>query len=104
MLERCVIDSKGFYITWVPINMQKVDGILRETNYVYDMMEGDALIDAPTPIDMVKPRWNGTEWIEAATDAEIEATKSELIPYIPSMDDRLQAIEQAILTLMMGES
>ena len=63
MLERCVIDSEGLYITSVPINIQEVNGALRETTYAYDMRPGDTLLDVPPPSDTAIPqRWNGVGW------------------------------------------
>jgi len=92
-----VIDNYGNKITFVLVvnNEPQYYMLSKDEKLIYD--------DIGTALSMLKPRWNGSRWIETATPAEIEAEKPEPVPYIPSMDERLQAAEQALLTIMMGE-
>lgn len=43
-----------------------------------------------------KPRWNGTEWVE-------EGTPPEPQPHPPNKEERLEALEQAMLEIVMGD-
>lgn len=46
-----------------------------------------------------KPKWNGTTWIEGATQEEIdELTKPQPAP--PTVEQRLAELENTILTLL----
>lgn len=66
----CVIDTNGYYRDLVLV----VDGTIQ----YYSLNKGETLIDAPTPADFIKPRWNGKEWTEGATAEEIAATMPTL--------------------------
>lgn len=64
-------------------------------------------VDVPLPKDengnqlsFYRPKWNGTEWIEGATQEEIdELTKVEPSP--PTAEERINALEEALLLMMM---
>lgn len=64
-------------------------------------------IDTPLPTDergyqlpFWSPRWTGSEWIEGATQEEIdELTKAE--PISPTAEERINALEEALLLMMM---
>lgn len=69
------VDDKGYIIN----------------NYIAEFEDGKMITDfgdkvmvivsLPQPLYIIKPRFNGTEWVEGATQQEIdEATKVEPIP------------------------
>lgn len=78
----CVIDSEGFYKEFVIVHIK--NGV--EEVYHYEMQEGESLVDCDCAPNMkvhtdadgfVKPKWNGTEWVEGATDTEIAEWNEE---------------------------
>jgi len=88
----CVIDSNGYYKEFVVVCINE-DGT--ETVYSYEMQEGESLIEcslAPVKKDhaesegFIKPKWNGSEWVEGATDEET-AEWNELHPAPESPTD-----------------
>lgn len=67
--------------------------------------DGDAVnvITVPFPVDIVlhKPKWNDTNWIEGATQEEIdEITKVEPSP--PTEEERIKELETIVNLLLMG--
>jgi len=67
----CVIDADGNYVEFV----LTVDG----TVYGYQLEDGETLLDAAPPENMVKPQWDGEQWVETgeAPEPEPEPTQSE---------------------------
>lgn len=62
--------------------------------------EFNTLISVDPPHGLLKARWNGSEWIEGATQEEIdELTKVEPSP--PTAEERIDALEEALLLMMM---
>ena len=107
-MAKCVIDANNKYKTFVEVN---VDG----TPKYYTMQEGETMIDAKPPVmrvnasadGFVNPTWNGTEWMETATEEEISAWEEEHpAPSIsdsePTQLDRVEA--QATYTAMMTDT
>lgn len=78
----CVIKKGGKYHTYVIVN-EFDDGT--EEIYAYTLQDGETLIDAKPPVQkihadsvgFIAPAWNGTEWVEGATDAEIAQFEAE---------------------------
>lgn len=86
-----VIDNNGFIIDVVVID-------LLDTS---NKTPSNVITIAP-PIDVIlyKRKWNGKEWIEGATQEEIEEiTRVDLIP--PTTEERINALEEALLLMMM---
>ena len=73
-----------------------------ESYFVDEPSENE--ITTPITIGYVKPKWNGIEWIEGATEQEIQAwkdsQKSESM--LPTQEERLKALEDAMITLTLG--
>ena len=91
--HRCVIDDAGNYVEFVLLTEQQGGNM---TPYGYTLKEGETLIEAAPPSDMIKPRWAGGNWEEMATPEEVEANKPlEPMPYI----DTLTEIQLAITEL-----
>lgn len=52
-------------------------------------------IATPCPAGYYKPRWDGAQWVEGGT-------APEPVPQPPTEKERIQALEDAMLTMMMG--
>lgn len=69
----CVIDAEGYYKTLVLVLLESDEnGQEQENIQYYTLQEGETLLDTDFPADMLKARWNGTEWEETATLEELE--------------------------------
>ena len=77
----CVIQD-GKYHEFVIVN-EFDDGT--EEVYAYTLQDGESLIKAMPPLQKIHaesdgfivPAWNGTEWVEGATDEEIAQFEAE---------------------------
>lgn len=77
----CVIKD-GKYHEFVIVN-EFDDGT--EEVYAYTLQDGESLIEAMPPLQKIHaesdgfivPAWNGTEWVEGATDEEIAQFNNE---------------------------
>lgn len=69
----CVIDAEGYYKTLVLVLLEPDEnGQEQENIQYYTLQEGETLLDTAFPADILKARWNGTEWEETATPEELE--------------------------------
>lgn len=84
----CVINKEGFYREFVLI----VDGSVQG----YDLLNGETLVNMFVPSGFIKPRWNGSEWIEGATVEEIAMT-------LPTIDE-LKATKKAEIANVRWQS
>lgn len=75
------IDKNGYFVE---------DVILQENEEI----PPDCVTIRP-PQPCYKPRWNGTEWIE-------EGEPSKTTKQLPMLDERIEALEQAMLELILG--
>lgn len=58
---------------------------------------------APFDVSMnglYRPKWDGEKWVEGATPQEIEQMKPPEQPHPPSLEERVEAAEQALRALM----
>lgn len=78
-----IIDENGFFL---------------EDAFVEELT--DRTILAPCPDGFYKPKWNGAAWIEGATQAEIDAIKT--VTPEPTQQERIEALEAAMLELVLG--
>lgn len=85
--------------------MKKVIRIDANSLFLEDVLLEDRVaipsdcIEIPCRNGFYKPEWNGTEWVEGATQEYIDSvTKLQLQP--PTTEERLQAAESAISILM----
>lgn len=53
-------------------------------------------LDVEPAQGLYQPKWNGTAWIESATDIPVPT------PPEPTDHDRLEALESAMLDMIMG--
>ena len=81
--------------------------------YVADVDENGSILNSVKPNlvsnamanGLFKPKWNGTEWIEGATQEEIdELTKVEPSPPTETemLKQRLEGVESALVDLILG--
>ena len=113
----CVVDAKFIYKTLVLVLLTQADqGEEQEWKVQnYTLAEGEQLIDTAPPImrphagaaGFVSPKWDSdtSAWIEAATEEEVEAWEAEhpapdLPEKVPTAEERLTALEGAMLSMM----
>ena len=115
----CVIDANFIYKTLVLVLLVQADqGQGEEQEWKvqnYTLSEGEQLVDTAPPTvrpyagadGFVSPKWGGydTSWTEAATDEEIAAWEAEhpapvLPDPVPTQEERLSALEGAMLSMM----
>lgn len=93
-----VIDRDGFQTEFVLV----VDGVIQ----YYTLKNGETLVDGPPSLDLLRPRWNGTEWLESASPEELAAREAEQAaltrPALPTIAERLEAVEEALTDILMG--
>lgn len=58
----------------------------------------DNMITIDPPQGLYRARWTGTEWVEDMSYEEIKALNNK--PKAPTVEERLQATEEAILAMM----
>lgn len=60
-------------------------------------------IAEPVPPDagFYLPRWDGMAWVEGLTAEEIAARQAAIPPAMPTQDERLAALEAAMLDMML---
>ena len=113
----CVVDAKFIYKTLVLVLLTQADqGEEQEWKVQnYTLAEGEQLIDTAPPImrpytgaaGLVTPRWDAvaSAWVEGATEEEVAAWEAEhpepeLPESVPTAEDRLTALEGAMLAMM----
>lgn len=82
--------------------------IFGEEKFIHESEDiPNGYIETPLPTDregrqlgFFKPKWNGTEWIEGATQEEIEEL-TRVEPSQPTAEERINALEEAFLLMMM---
>lgn len=88
--------------------MKKVLRIDELGTYIEDVILEDEdivpedCIETDCPEGFFWPKWNGTKWIEGKSNAEIESIKALTTKIEPSRDDRLAALENAMIEMIMG--
>ncbi|MEG0541742.1 MAG: hypothetical protein RR528_05395 [Angelakisella sp.] len=104
----CVIDAAGFYVTLVLVLLQAdPDGSAKENIQYYTLGTGESLIDAPAPVSLIKPQWNGASWVEGATPEELAAAEAAKPPAPstppPTLEQqRLDDLEAVVASLAFG--
>lgn len=91
MKQAYEIDSNGLIKEIYVVNVDENGTILDK--------DKSHLISIDPPHGLFKAKWTGTEWIEGATQEEIdELTKAEPSP--PTMEQRVTELENMILMMM----
>lgn len=78
------VDENGLFLE---------DVILQECEII-----PDSCIEAPCPDGFYKPKWDGVNWVEGLTQAEIDAIKN--VPQEPTDEERISALEDALLYII----
>ena len=71
--------------------------------FLEDILAGSGIepdVNVICPNGFYKPRWNGTEWVEGLTQAEIDAIVNAPRPV--TKEERIKALEDMLLELMLG--
>lgn len=111
----CVIDANFIYKTLVLL-VQTDQGHEQEWKVqAYTLAEGEQLVDTAPPImrphagaaGLVMPQWDAaaSDWMEGATEEEIADWETKhpapnLPEGVPTAEERLTALEGAVLALM----
>lgn len=115
--QSCVVDAKFIYKTFVLVLLTQADqGEEQEWKVQnYTLAEGEQLVDTAPPImrpyagaaGFVRPKWDAdtSVWTEAANEEEIAAWEAEhpateLPERVPTAEERLTALEGAMLAMM----
>lgn len=107
-----VIDKNSYYKDFVLVLLEPDgEGGTRENIQAYTLQEGETLINANPPSGYVRPVWDGDVWQEGATDEEIAAAEAAKAQEVvtssegasnPTLDERITAVEDALLVLALG--
>ena len=76
-----IIDENGFFV---------------EDAFADELTENT--IETPCPAGFYKPKWDGEKWVEGLTEQEMPQPTAPA----PSAEDRLQALEMAMLEMILG--
>jgi hypothetical protein len=79
--QALVINQEGFLVEHVAVDPETL------MPFAYELAPGESVVtDVVDALDMLKPRWDGSQWHETATPEEIEAAQPEPPPdpYEPS--------------------
>lgn len=68
---------------------------------VHPDISGDDIVDVSCPQGLYKPKWNGESWEEGATQEYIDSLKTQATEP-PTYADRLDALESAMLEMILG--
>ena len=84
------VDENGLFVEDVTLSEPPV---LTDDDHQY--------ISEPVPQGFYLPKWNGREWVECATQEEIdELTKPQ--PHEPTIEERLEQTEELLQTVTMA--
>ncbi|MBM6725486.1 hypothetical protein [Pseudoflavonifractor phocaeensis] len=112
----CVVDTNAIYKTLVLVLLvENEDHQQEEQIQHYEMLEGEMLVDTVPPTmrpyagaaGFIRPKWDAaaSAWVEGATEEEVAAWEAEhpapeLPESVPTAEDRLTALEGAMLAMM----
>ena len=77
------------------LRITDLDGIFIRDDFTHDP-ETEIALNVEPAQGLYQPKWDGTAWIESATDIP------EPTPPEPTDHDRLEALESAMLDMIMG--
>ncbi|WP_290879605.1 hypothetical protein [Anaerotruncus sp.] len=110
----CVVDAQNAYKMFVLVlNEPDETGQLQEKAQYYTLSEGERLIDTAPPVmrphagadGFIKPVWEGSEWMESATDEEITVWETEYpAPPSPALSREEQGLADMALKLAQQEA
>ena len=81
--------------------IDKQTGLFIRDDFYFD--EGTEIgLDVEPAQGFYHPKWNGTEWVEGATQEYIDSLKSPAETQEPSLEERIQALETMELERILG--
>lgn len=114
--HKCVIDIQNLYKNFVLVLLvENEEQQPEEQVQHYEMLEGEMLVDTVQPTmrpyaggaGFIRPKWDAdtSVWTEAANEEEIAAWEAEhpapeLPESVPTAEERLTALEGAMLAMM----
>lgn len=80
------------------------DGFYTGETYFVDENESNEVI-TPLLVGYLKPKWNGTEWVEGANDVEIKQWEDNLVivDLSPLESERIAILEQVVMEILITE-
>lgn len=79
------------------VHIIDLNGLFVEDTFVDELTE--FTIETQCPDGFYQPKWDGVQWVEGLTQAEIDTLK--VVPVAePTIEERTKANEDALLTLM----
>lgn len=95
----CVLDKDGYYKNFVLVQNGVVQG--------YQPLSEDQLLEVSAPAGIVKARWVGDSWVEAATPEEIAKWQEENPPSQPPPNglnqiQRQLSEQQELIDILIG--
>lgn len=105
----CVVDGDGLYVTLVLVLLGKDEDGSSPMIQHYALKAGESLADTAPPamrpcagaVGFIRPQWDGSAWIEAASAEEITAWETE--HPAPAADPEPTAEETALELLAEHE-
>lgn len=82
-----IINQEGVIIETVSFNPES-----KEIQY-YELKDGEMLVENDNTKGYIKPKWTGTDWIESATEQEIEEANQ------PIEDENATSLEAEVAEL-----
>ena len=81
--------------------IDKQTGMFKRDDFYFD--EGTEIgLDVEPAQGFYHPKWDGEKWVEGATQEYIDSLKAQAEPQEPTLEERLQALEQLELERMFG--
>lgn len=101
--DKTIVDSQG---NIVEAHVLSKNGLLeyyelKEGEYVVDYFNKTHIINGQY-VAYLKPKWNGTEWIESATEKEIKTWQDEnniVYEHEPTLEEKYAELELCVLEL-----
>lgn len=90
------IDANGFLLDLVGVEITPENP---------DPEPPEGFVHLPNPLNFHKPKWDGEQWVEGATQEELDAIEKERqkrreLARMKEPECRLKNLENAILTIM----
>lgn len=95
-----IIDNNGFCISRTELTDDEGNLL------TYKLKNGESVVEKIRDATLLKPNWNGTKWVESATEEEIKAweDKNKKQEYIITTNDRIDELEASLAELSIALS
>lgn len=75
------------------------EGYLVESKFINESEKDDKCVLIGFETGFYKPKWDGSSWVEGATEEEIEKLNNQ-IECKPCLEERITELENVILSLL----